>query len=371
MKTVTWYITSHGYGHGIRSADVLRTLREERPDIPVVIVSDLNRDVLVSRLGFQPSAFRPSGLDIGMVQKDSVRVDLDETERRLARWIEKVPSLVRRETEALRSEGAAVTVTDISGIPLEAAYQAGCPAFAMGNFGWDWIYAAHADRGTAWREASRIYADHYRRTATLFRLPFSEPMKAFPHAVDISLVARPGRRRRDELARATGADPDRMWVLLSFTSLDWDDEALRRLHRLQDKVEFMTVKPLAWHGRVFHSVDRDRFPYADVMASCDCVLTKPGYGVLSDAVMNDRPVVYTERTDFIEYDVLERELKRYLQHVHIPAEDLYAGRVEDALDAVGSAPHPSEKLGGGGDRDVVAAILAAYDSAPSRRPSRE
>ncbi len=53
---------------------------------------------------------------------------------------------------------------------------------------------------------------------------------------------------------------------------------------------------------------------------------------------------------------MERELKRYLKNVHIPAADLYAGRLGAALAAIEAAPEPREVLPGGG-AEMAAQIL--------------
>jgi L-arabinokinase len=88
--------------------------------------------------------------------------------------------------------------------------------------------------------------------------------------------------------------------------------------------------------------------FSDVLASANVVVTKPGYGILSDCVANAKPIVYADRADFIEYSLLEMELKRFLRNVHIPATELYAGRLGAALAAIESAPAPKETLAGGG-----------------------
>ena len=145
-------------------------------------------------------------------------------------------------------------------------------------------------------------------------------------------------------------------MLLSFTTLGWDDGALAAVESLEGH-EFFTVKPLAWPGRRnIHAVDRMRMVFSDVLASCDVVVTKPGYGILSDCVANAKPIVYAEREDFIEYPLLERELKRYLKNVHVPAADLYAGRLGPALAAMREVPEPAETLPSGG-AEMVADIL--------------
>jgi L-arabinokinase len=198
------------------------------------------------------------------------------------------------------------------------------------------------------------------RTAELLlRLPFAEPMEVFERVEDVDLLARPGRARRSELARLTGADEDRTWVLLSFTALDWGPEAVRRVEAL-DGYAFFGVRPLKVGSSRIHVLDRETMPFSDVLASCDVVLSKPGFGILSECVANAKPLVYAEREDFIEYPVLVRAIERYLRHVHLPAERLYRGDLGEALDAAPSAPPAPERLAGGGAEQAARRMAAWY-----------
>ena len=355
---IAYYVTAHGYGHGVRSADILSALLAAYPAAKITVTTDLPEAFLRSRL---PQAdgrlvVRPGAFDVGMVQKDSIRVDVDATLAEALELLAERSRLVDYEAEMLRGEGADLVVADIPAIPLEAAAAAGIPAAAVGNFAWDWIYAPLAARDPRWRPVIRMFADGYRMAKLRLKLPFSPAMSVFPKQVDIPLLAKPGRPRRAELAQLTGADPRKRWVLLSFTSLAWDEAALRAVEEL-DGYEFFTVKPLEWPGRRnIRAVDREAVGFSDVLASCDVAVSKPGYGILSDCVANVKPLVYAEREDFIEYSLLERELKRFLANVHIPAVDLYAGRLEPALASVPAAPAPPETLPGGG-AEMAAEIL--------------
>src|SRR5690606_27848302 len=121
---------------------------------------------------------------------------------------------------------------------------------------------------------------------------------------DIPLVSTPGSNRRKEMAHHLGIDADKCWTLLSFSTLDWDQEALARIQQLDDQI-FLTVLPLGWPGKNMIAVDRHRFSFSDVIATANVVVSKPGYGILSECVVNHKPLVYAERTDFREYPVLE------------------------------------------------------------------
>ena len=357
-RHMVYYVSAHGYGHGVRASDLIGGLLAVAPELRLTVISDLPEDFFRSRLPAADGrvAFAPGAFDVGMVQRDSIRVDVAATLAQAERLLAQHDELVAQEVARLGAAKADLVVADIPGIPLAAAAQAGVPGVAVGNFSWDWIYAPFAAQNPRWEPIIRMFADDYRQARLLLKLPFSPAMEVFARQTPVPLLARPGRNRRAELAAAVGAAPDKKWVLLSFTTLGWDADALRAVGGLAE-YEFFTVKPLAWRGQPnLHAVDRHAFSFSDVLASVDFVITKPGYGILSDCVANRKPIIYAEREDFIEYPLLVQELRRYLAHVHIPAADLYAGHLAAALRAAETAPPPPEQLAFGGAR-VAAELL--------------
>jgi hypothetical protein len=350
--SILYYITAHGYGHGVRSCDIIRALMRKAPEVPLRIISDLPVDFLRSRLDLPASVFRGGSFDVGMVQIDSIRVDVPETLARVEDLLGRRARLMEEEAKFMREAGAGLVVCDIPAIPLEAAHTAGIPSIAVGNFAWDWIYEDFETDNTRWLEAVRTFRAGHEKAGLLLRLPFAEPMSAFPRREELPLVARPGRNRRDELAARYGVDAAKTWALLSFTTLDWDEAALREIRKLDDVV-FFTVLPLGWPGENFCAVDRRVFSFSDVIASCDVVVSKPGYGILSECVVNDKPLVYAERENFREYPVLEAAVKKHMRHRHIPAADLYRGALREHIAAALDAPPALDPVASGGD-DVAA-----------------
>lgn len=357
MQSIAYYVTAHGYGHGVRSCDIVAATARRHPDLRVIVVSGLPRDFLASRLGGFPNvSLRAAAFDSGLFQLDSIRVDLERSLREALSVHARRDAFLAAECAFLRRENVRVVVADIPGLPIGAASQCGIPAIAVGNFGWDWIYEEYIPRDPAWGVLSAQFREDYAKADLLLRLPFAEPMAAFPHRRDIPLVSSPGRSRRKELAAMTSADPSKRWALLSFTTLEWTEDALRRVEALSD-LEFFTVKPLAWDRRNIHAVDRTALPYSDVLASCDVVVTKPGYGVLSECAVNEKPIVYADREDFREYAVLEAAIRRHLRHAHVPAAGLYEGDLRDAIEAALASHTPPESIATGGE--VMAADLIA------------
>jgi hypothetical protein len=95
----------------------------------------------------------------------------------------------------------------------------------------------------------------------------------------------------------------------------------------------------------------------------DAVVSKPGYGIISECIANDTALLYTSRGQFAEYDVLVREMPRYLRCRFITQEHLLAGRWQESLDALIEQPAPPDRPRTDGAQ-VVAEIIAG--SAGSR-----
>jgi hypothetical protein len=203
---------------------------------------------------------------------------------------------------------------------------------------------------------AEMFREQYSRADLLLRLPFSEEMTAFPRKEDIPLLASPGENRRSEIAALCGCDPGKKWILLSFTTLEWNHESLARVEQIEDH-EFFTVRPLEWQRRNIHPLDRDHVKFSDAVASVDAVISKPGFGILSDCIANNKPLIYADRSDFLEYAILENAIKKYLKNIHIPSEDLYQGELRTSLESIGKSPPPNLSMRRGGN--LLAALRIA------------
>lgn len=357
-RSIAYYVSAHGYGHGVRSCSIIQAINSLYPQVTVHVVSRLPVSFLSNLLGASRNHLRPESFDTGMIQLDSIRVDVPATLTQVEQLCSRRKERVAQEVSFLRENHIGLIVADIPGIPIEAAAFLGIPRLAVGNFSWDWIYSAYVPQDSRWKPVIEMFREEYAQTDLLLRLPFCDEMEAFPHIEDIPLVASPGSTMREEIAALAGCDPAKKWILLSFTTLDWDDHALDSVERMHD-YEFFTVLPLSWQRRNIHTLDRKQAAFSSVIASVDAVISKPGFGILSDCVVNKKPLIYADRNDFAEYAILEDAIRKYLKHVHIPAADLYRGDLRSSLERIWDSSEPVEELQSGGDR-VAAHRIAEY-----------
>lgn len=367
MKPIAYYITAHGYGHGTRSCDVLCAMHRLYPEQPVIVTTDLPRDFLDSRLaGCDNLTFREGAFDVGLVQKDSLQSDLSKTLEKLEALYAREDELIEQERRYIKENDIAVVAADIPAIPLAAAQRAGVPNIAIGNFSWDWIYADYANDNPRWEFFVKKFRSVYAKTELLLRLPFAPPMEQFPNRKDIPLLASPGTPCREKIRdsgvptldiRHLTPDTDKPWILLSFTSLDLSFQALENIRALSDRYEFFCVEPLQFENSCIHSISRNAVAFADILASCDIVISKPGFGLVSECIVNGKPLIYSDRGNFAEYPYLVEGIEKHLRNVHIPSAQLYAGDFFQALEGIKSAPEPVGHLASGGAEMIACEIM--------------
>ena len=103
--------------------------------------------------------------------------------------------------------------------------------------------------------------------------------------------------------------------------------------------------------------------YEDLVRAVDVVITKPGYGIISDCIANHTAMLYTSRGRFAEYDVMIREMPRYLRCRYLERDAFVEGRWLEGLEALAGTPAPPEEPRTDG-ADVAARMILERLSAP-------
>lgn len=325
------YVSGHGFGHATRAGEVLRALRELRPALPVTVVSSAPERLFAAALG-GTFTYRHVECDAGLAQRDALSIDEEATVARAVEFAATYAALVEQEAGWLSEEEARVVLGDVPPLAFDAAAEVGLPAVGVANFSWDWIYrhmaARHPDLTAIADDAARAYS----RSGLLLVLPFAGDLTAFPWRDPIPLVARRPRVAADEARGRLGLPLGKTVVLFSFGGfgLELDRRALAAADGFHPVLS----------DDVAPQLDAAGLGYEDLVGAADVVVTKPGYGIVSDVIGAGRRLVYTDRGDFPEYPILVREMAEYVPAVHVSNEDLMAGRVAPAVREVMARPMP-------------------------------
>ena len=291
-----------------------------------------------------PLLVRDVECDVGLIQKDALTIDETGTAEAVRGFRIGWEALVSREARWLRQSGARLVLGDIPPLAFVAAAEAGVPSIALGNFSWDWIYSHLGARQPALAEAATLAAQAYARAGLLLRLPFAGDLSAFRRIEDVPLVARAPELDKAEARRRLGLDA-RPVVLLSFGGVGMPGLEAVAFGRLDDYLFLLTGQAgggTAPNVRRLEAADLSAagLHYPDLVAAADVVVSKPGYGIVTDCIAARTRLVYTERGDFPEYEILVSEMKHFLPVALASNEDVRAGRLAAALQRVMALPFP-------------------------------
>ena len=174
--------------------------------------------------------------------------------------------------------------------------------------------------------------------------------ETMPLVTELPFVARRSARKPGDVRDALNIPDGQPVVLISFGGLGLeglDVSALARMpgyHVLQPGM----IDEEAMYARGYR--------YEDLVRAVDVVVTKPGYGIISECLANDTALLYTSRGDFREYQVLVDAMPGLLRCAFIDHGDLFAGRWAPHLDALLAQPEPPPRPPVNG-ADVAADIL--------------
>ena len=270
MKTISFYLDSFGRGHITREVAVIRAIGN-KAEIIVNSAGYLNEieqmlpDVRVHRSPFFLKLI-PKGLGLDIEMSKAVNFNLRED---FEAKVEKVTSDLKRTKPDL-------IVADIPAEVFLAAHELDIPIFAISNFGWniilDELFGNMSTEG-------KLYSNAYSKATRTLMLPFHEPMKCFSNRQEVGLL-----RRR-------------------FTKKMKPSKKILSQFGVESGFDFKM------DNANFYTIPTDKFEGQDYVASSRAVFSKPGYGVVSEAVAYGVPIFLKERPNFCESRYFLKELK--------------------------------------------------------------
>jgi len=290
-------ISSHGYGHLSQTGPVLNELWYRRPDIRITVRCALPREVLERRIE-APFEHVAEALDFGMVMRNAVDLDLEASAGRYLEFHRNWESRVAQEVERLAALGADLLFSNVPYLSLAAAARAGVPALAMSSLNWADIFLGtlgHLPNAAAIHD--EILAA-YRGAGAFLRLTPAMSMTDLPNLRTIGPVARVAGSRRALLDQKLGIPPTDRLVMVALGGIPMR-LPLEQWPQLPD---IRWLVPASWDARRRDAltIEATGLGFTELLASCDAVITKPGYGTFTEAACNRVRVLYVRRPGWPE-----------------------------------------------------------------------
>jgi L-arabinokinase len=271
------------------------------------------------------------------------------------------PELIDREVEFINREQIKLVVGDIPPLCFEIAARASVPSVAITNFSWDVIYRAYLRDYPDFLPVVEEIERFYGKAGLALTLPYPCDLNVFPRRAPIPWVARVSSLTKTQARTKFELPADATVILLSFGGLGLERLPWEKLGRLREYFFVATGKRHMSEDNLLILPD-EQPQYEDLVRAVDAIVTKPGYGIVADAIAHQLPMIYTDRGEFPEYPKLVEALRDCATAEFIPQSELLSGNIAPYLQTVLQKPPnwPAVSLNGA----LVAAgkVLGLLDS---------
>ncbi|MDX8386547.1 MAG: hypothetical protein R8M11_08555 [Gallionella sp.] len=336
-------ISGHGYGHVAQTAPILNHLHDRMPALRITVRSSVSLDHLRARIR-APFELLSSVGDIGMVMSSALDVDVEQSRAAYRDFHAGWDSRVAEEANLLRELGADLVFSNVGYLPLAGAQSAGIPNVSLCSLNWADIYRHYCGEDSVSAQIQSCYAN----ADAFFRATPGMAMSDLPNLVLVSPIAEIGINRRDELNRHLNVSDDVKLVLVSMGGItsrlpveDWPRiDGVRWL--VQDNWQIEHPDAIVLESLTLG--------FSDLLASCDALLCKPGYGSFVEAACSNVPVLFVSRADWPESPALVEWLKKHGRCLEIARQALEQGGVETALNEIWQMPQVAQVVSAGAEQ---------------------
>lgn len=302
--TILFYISGHGYGHAVRDSFLINKIPET---YNVLIITPIPQSLFEEEIERQ-FEWRYGQFDLGCVQRDALTVDVQATIREYTAISERNESTLSDELALVETMRPVALVSDIVPFVSEIAVRLQIPSFAISNFSWYETYEQYFGAGHP--VLQQMY-EQYRRFDYWIRLtPGTILPKSFTGRETLTDVAllRKGEQNRSAICNYYGLEESKKVVLLYTGTYGLDRVEWKKLEQFPE-VEFVGYYPLPVPVENFTLVKKDLFTLQDFSASADLIISKLGYGTVTESLSSGTPLLYVPRENFIEYPALKSDLE--------------------------------------------------------------
>lgn len=295
MKTIYFAVSDHGFGHASRNIPIIRYILEANDDIRVIVKTgkaqgSFIRDSVRDFNGRVTYFFE--SMDVGLVLKEnSLEIDVRSLERRVKSYLDSFEERVVRENEFLHYNNVDLIVSDIVPWVFWCGKELGIPSILISNFTWVGIYREHLSK-----EIVNEYAECYMLAdKALFYELYMEEMKDYISSYEeVSLCSREFDLDKADKIKKNFRRPI---VYISVgRSVDLEDE----IDVSELNYDFIVTEGIRLQGDNVHYLDRETVNTQDYLMASDFIITKAGWGTVSEALLARKKIAVLSRDNVAE-----------------------------------------------------------------------
>ncbi|MGP7818229.1 glycosyltransferase family protein [Niallia sp. 01092] len=310
MKTIAYYISDYGYGHASRSIAIIRGLLERKSNIHVVICTSFAIPFLNQSLPSKRVSIRNINTDVGYyVNEQTIRPDIKKINKEYDLFIENWTEKVKEEENFLTENEIDFVISDISPLPFEAASNLKIPSVGISNFTWYTAYENIVDTAKL-----DVFKRAYDKMNHFFLLAGNKERSWNGNKKYYSFYA---RKVDDEevvkIKNAVNPNQDKKIIFFGLgMKINNVDVQSLPIWSSENCVFIVSSNVSIKRENVF-SIPVDDTESQHYIAASDLVISKAGWGTISEAVVNEVPLLILNRKELKE----DQNTIQYIKEHHL------------------------------------------------------
>lgn len=323
MKRICFYISDHGFGHIARNIPIIASVLKKY-DAFVYIVCGKNHidfakknlSLILTKEEYNRIIFRTDKTDIGLIVKSgTLLVDTDKLTKACTDYLSIIPEKSDSESRWLSDNNIDAVLCDMPIWSIDACEKANIPLLYVGNFTWTELYREFLPE-KIWQS----YAEHYLKIkhSMLYALHNNEMAEFLKNSElsDTSITARPFS---NEIVEKIKAKHKRQTV---FAALGMSAQFTEPVDVSGVPYDFYTSEGVPLVGSNVTVIPFSTFDTQNYIAASDYVITKAGWGTVSECLLAKKPMALFKRETVLEDRTTVRLLEEKSLAVSINQEDL-------------------------------------------------
>lgn len=323
MKRICFYLSDHGFGHICRSIPIIVSALRNHDTFVYIVCGERhiefakqNLQTILTAEQYRRVGFRSDHTDVGLICKDgTLDVENDALTKATTEFLSALSEKAEWEAKWLKENRIDAVLCDMPIWSIEACELANVPLLYVGNFTWTELYREFLPENI-WQ----TYASYYDKIkhSMLYALHNDEMLEFLKNSKisETSVTARPFDEKAVAEIRAKHICP------IVFVALGMSAQFKKPVDVSDVPYDFYTTEGVPLVGNNVEVVPYTTINTQDYVSAADYVITKAGWGTVSECLLAKKPMALFSRDSVLEDRTTIRILKEKHFAVSVQQDDL-------------------------------------------------
>ncbi|HDR7673486.1 TPA: hypothetical protein QCX88_001523 [Bacillus wiedmannii] len=309
MKTFVFYVSEYGFGHATRCIALIREMLNVRKDVQIIVCNSFALQFLRTSLtGYGDRViFHDVETDVGFILKEhSLDLDKEKLGQSYEEFCAKLPQKINNEIDFLSTFSVDCIISDISPIAFEIADKLEVPSIGISNFTW---YTAY--KNIIPDNSLQVFKNMYKKMDCFYTLAGSnEEDFARLNTTSFNFYSRTINPLEVKKLRKTLNPTGEKQIIFMPLGMKIDIGDITKLPLWNDeRYVFIVSHNMNIEHNNVHKIPRKYTESQNYVAVADCIISKAGWGTISEAILQNKPLVIIDRESMNEDQNTIRFLK--------------------------------------------------------------